>query len=295
MEAIEVKVVQPTFIGPTGPFSVEEVDAVRAFLFKSVRDVAWKVGLYGRQGAANWDEVTAKLRETITAIFFSVENRIAGLHNKEEKAPVLVARMLEGKNVALVSDAGTPGISDPGYFLINLAVDQKVPVVPIPGATAAIAALSISGLPTDSFVFEGFLPGRHAARLKRLEQLKQEKRTMVLYEAPHRIHQTIDDMVTVLGDRKAVATRELTKIHEEAIRGTLPEIRDHLAKRTTKGEFTIIVHGAEEHPRQANIDPAEYLRNLILHQGLSKKDAVAAAAKELGLPKKEVYKESLKI
>jgi 16S rRNA (cytidine1402-2'-O)-methyltransferase len=216
-------------------------------------------------------------------------------HNKEEKAPVLIAKMLEGKNVALVSDAGTPGISDPGYFLINLAVDQKVPVVPIPGATAAIAALSISGLPTDSFVFEGFLPGRHAGRLKRLQELKQEKRTLVLYEAPHRIHQTIDDMMTVLGDRKAVVTRELTKVHEEAVRGTLSEIRDHLAKGTTKGEFTIIVHGAEKHPAQATIDPAEYLRNLILHQGLSKKDAVAVAAKDLGLPKKDVYKESLKI
>jgi 16S rRNA (cytidine1402-2'-O)-methyltransferase len=216
-------------------------------------------------------------------------------HNKEEKAPVLIAKMLEGKSVALVSDAGTPGISDPGYFLINLAVHEKIAVVPIPGATAAIAALSISGLPTDSFVFEGFLPSRHAARLKRLEQLKQEKRTLVLYEAPHRIRQTIDDMFTVLGDRKAVATRELTKIHEEAIRGALSDIRDHLAKGTTKGEFTIIIHGAEEHPAQANIDPAEYLRNLILHQGLSKKDAVAVAAKDLGLPKKDVYKESLKI
>jgi 16S rRNA (cytidine1402-2'-O)-methyltransferase len=216
-------------------------------------------------------------------------------HNKEEKAPVLVARMLEGKNVALVSDAGTPGISDPGYFLINLAVDQKVPVVPVPGATAAIAALSISGLPTDSFVFEGFLPSRHTARMRRLEELKQEKRTLVLYEAPHRIHQTIDDMAAVLGDRKAVMTRELTKVHEETIRGTLSEIRDHLIKGSSKGEFTVIVHGAEEHPAQANIDPAEYLRNLMLHQGLSKKDAVAAAAKDLGLPKKDVYKESLKL
>jgi len=216
-------------------------------------------------------------------------------HNKEEKAPVLVSRMLEGRSVALVSDAGTPGISDPGYFLINLAVHENIPVVPIPGATAAIAALSISGLPTDSFVFEGFLPNRHAARIKRLEELRPEKRTLVLYEAPHRIHQTIDDLVNILCDRKAVATRELTKVHEEAIRGTLSEVRDHLAKGTSKGEFTVIVHGAEEHPAQAHIDPGEYLRNLMLHQGLSKKEAVAVTAKDLGLPKKDVYKESLKI
>src|SRR5512144_1406446 len=120
-------------------------------------------------------------------------------HNKEEKAPVLVARLLEGGNVALVTDAGTPGISDPGYFLINLAVDQKVPVVPIPGATAAIAALSISGLPTDSFVFEGFLPAKHGARLKRLQKLAKEERTIILYEAPHKIVKTIEDMIEVFG------------------------------------------------------------------------------------------------
>lgn len=216
-------------------------------------------------------------------------------HNKEEKAPVLVARMLEGKNVALVTDAGTPGISDPGYFLINLAVDQKVRVVPIPGATAAIAALSVSGLPTDSFVFEGFLPSKQTARRRRLEELKDEKRTLVFYEAPHRIINTIEDMTTVLGDRKAVVTRELTKIHEEAIRGTLPEVLDHLNKGSFKGEFTIIVHGATDKPVDQNIDTKEYLKNLMLHRGMTKKEAIAAAAEELGLPKKEVYKESLEI
>jgi 16S rRNA (cytidine1402-2'-O)-methyltransferase len=216
-------------------------------------------------------------------------------HNKAEKAPVLVSRMLEGKSIALVSDAGTPGISDPGYFLIKLAVDQHVPVVTIPGATAAIAALSISGLPTDSFVFEGFLPSRHTARVKRLGELQKEQRTLVVYEAPHRIRQTIGDLLNVLGDRKAVVTRELTKVHEEVIRGTLSGIQGHLAKGTSKGEFTVIVHGAEEHPPQATMDPREYLRNLMLHHGLSKKEAVAAAAKDLGLPKKDVYKESLKL
>jgi 16S rRNA (cytidine1402-2'-O)-methyltransferase len=216
-------------------------------------------------------------------------------HNKEEKAPVLVARLLEGKNVALVSDAGTPGISDPGYFLINLAVDRKVPVVPIPGATAAIAALSISGLPTDSFVFEGFLPSKQSARRKRLEELKSEKRTLVFYEAPHRIINTVEDMAAVFGAREAVVTRELTKVHEEAVRGSLNDVLEHLNKGSFKGEFTIIVHGATEGQRNQDIDTAEYLRNLMLHRGLTKKEAVAAAAEELGLPKKEVYKESLKI
>ncbi|MDA8100714.1 MAG: 16S rRNA (cytidine(1402)-2'-O)-methyltransferase [Nitrospiraceae bacterium] len=216
-------------------------------------------------------------------------------HNKEEKGPVLVSRLLEGKNVALVSDAGTPGISDPGYFLINLAVDQQIPVVPIPGATAAIAALSVSGLPTDSFVFEGFLPGKHQARLKRLELLKPETRTLVLYEAPHRIHQALEDMLSVLGDRKAVVMRELTKIHEQALRGTLSSIREQLRTGSDKGEFTLVVHGKTDEPAQQDIDIAEHLKNLMLHRGMTKKEAIAAATEELGLPKKEIYKESLKL
>lgn len=216
-------------------------------------------------------------------------------HNKEEKAPVLLTRMLEGKNVALVSDAGTPGISDPGYFLINLAVDQKIPVIPIPGATAAITALSISGLPTDRFVFEGFLPAKQSARTKRLNELAAEERTLIFYEAPHKIIKTIEDMISVFGDRNAVVTRELTKIHEEIIRAKLSDVLKQLKQKTVKGEITIIVHGASKEPLKKDIDTAVYLKNLMLHRGLTKKEAIAAAAEELGLPKKEVYKESLKI
>ena len=120
---------------------------------------------------------------------YQIEKQLTSYHdhNKEEKGPVLVARLLEGRNIALVSDAGTPGVSDPGYFLINLAIDQKIPVVPIPGASAAIAALSVSGLPTDRFIFEGFLPAKRTGVLKTLEGLKQEKRTIIFYEAPHKI------------------------------------------------------------------------------------------------------------
>jgi len=216
-------------------------------------------------------------------------------HNKEEKAPVLVARMLEGKSMALVSGAGTPGISDPGYFLINLAIDRKIPVVPIPGATAAIAALSVSGMPTDRFLFEGFLPAKHLARLKRLQELSKEERTIIFYEAPHKIIRAVADMLAVLSDRRAVITRELTKIHEETIRGTLSECLKRLQEGTIKGEFTVILHGATKEPLQQDIDTAEYLKNLILHRGLSKKEAISAAAEELGVPKKDVYKESLKM
>ncbi len=216
-------------------------------------------------------------------------------HNKEEKAPVLVERMLEGKSVALVSDAGTPGISDPGYFLINLAIDQRIPVIPVPGATAAIAALSISGLPTDSFVFEGFLPAKHLARLRRLQGLLTEERTIIFYEAPHKIIKTVEDMLEVFGDRKAVVTRELTKVHEEVVRGTLSEVLKRLREGTVKGEFTVIVHGASSELRKQDIDTAAYLKNLMIHRHLGKKEAIIVAAEELGLPKKEVYKESLKL
>ncbi|MEK6744945.1 MAG: 16S rRNA (cytidine(1402)-2'-O)-methyltransferase [Nitrospirota bacterium] len=216
-------------------------------------------------------------------------------HNKEEKAPVLVSRLLEGKNVALVSDAGTPGISDPGYFLINLAIDQKVPVVPIPGATAAIAALSISGLPTDRFVFEGFLPSKHTARLKRLEELTKEERTLIFYEAPHRILQTLDDMLAVLGDRKAVLTRELTKVHEQVIRGSLSDVKKQLEAGSMKGEFTVILQAHQEGADREDISPEEYLKNLMIHRGLSKKEAIAITAHDLDIPKKEVYKIGLTI
>lgn len=228
---------------------------------------------------------------------YRIETRLTSYHdhNKEEKAPVLVARMLEGRSVALVSDAGTPGISDPGYFLINLAIDRKIPVVPIPGATAAIAALSVSGLPTDRFIFEGFLPAKQMARLKRLRELAKEERTLILYESPHKIIRAVGDMLEVFGDRHAVVTRELTKIYEETIRGTLSGILKRLQEGTIKGEFTIIIHGASTEPRKQDIDTAGYLKNLILHRGLSRKEAIAVTAEELGLPKKDVYKESLKM
>jgi 16S rRNA (cytidine1402-2'-O)-methyltransferase len=216
-------------------------------------------------------------------------------HNKEEKAPVLVARLLEGKSVALISDAGTPGISDPGYFLINLAADRGVPVVPLPGPVAAIAALSVSGLPTDAFAFEGFLPSRSAARVGRLRELAREERTLIFYEAPHRIVRTLEDILAAFGDRRAVLARELTKLHEEVLRGRLAEILARLRTGRVRGEVTVIVHGAAANAANADIDAAGYLKNLMLHRGLSVKDAVAIAAGELGMPKKDLYRESLKI
>jgi len=168
-------------------------------------------------------------------------------------------------------------------------------VVPIPGATAAIAALSVSGLPTDRFVFEGFLPSKHTARMKRLIELAKEERTLIFYEAPHRIMQALEDMQTVLGDRKAVLTRELTKVHEQVLRGRIPDVRRQLEAGSMKGEFTIIVEAAASGADRVNISPEEYLKNLILHRGLPKKEAIAVAAHDLGMPKKEIYKIGLMI
>ncbi len=216
-------------------------------------------------------------------------------HNKDEKAPILVARLLDGKNVALVSDAGTPGISDPGYVLINLAVDQQIPVVPIPGATAAITALSISGLPTDDFRFTGFLPQKQGARLARLRALAKDECTIIFYEAPHKIIRTIGEMLEIFGDRRAVITRELTKIHEQVLRGTLTELLAQLEEGPLKGEFTITVHGSSAEPHEQIVSTVEYLKDLMTQRGLTKKEAIATAADELGLPKKDVYKESLNI
>ena len=167
-------------------------------------------------------------------------------HNKEDKAPVLVQYLMEGQSVALVTDAGTPSISDPGYFLINRCIQAGISIVPIPGASAFLAALSVSGLPTDSFIFEGFLSRKRTARLKRLETLKAEPRTILFFESPHRLIGCLKDMLTVLGDRRVVLARELTKIHEEVVRNRLSTMLSQLSNRTVRGEITLAVEGSRK-------------------------------------------------
>lgn len=177
---------------------------------------------------------------------YKIHTKLTSYHdyNKEEKAEVLIQHLKEGSSVALVADAGTPGISDPGYFLINRCIQTGIPVVPIPGASAFLAALSISGLPTDSFVFEGFLPRKRTARLKRLETLKTEPRTLIFYEAPHRLIVCLSDLLKVLGDRRVVIAWELTKTFEEILRGRPSEILPELSSRTIRGEITLVVEGS---------------------------------------------------
>lgn len=165
-------------------------------------------------------------------------------HNKVRQAPHLLALLQQGRSVALVTDAGTPGISDPAYYLLQTLLPHAIPVVPIPGPTAAIAALSVAGLPTDRFVFEGFLPTKSGRRQQRLELLSNEARTMVLYESPHRLMRLLQEIVTHLGpERRVVVARELTKRFEEILRGTASEVLDTLQNRTVRGECTVLIAG----------------------------------------------------
>jgi len=164
-------------------------------------------------------------------------------HNEAQKAPELVRRLATGASIALVSEAGTPLISDPGYRLMQLAIAQGIPIVPIPGACAAIAALTIAGLPIDRFAFEGFLPKRPGKRRRRLEELRSESRTMIFYESPRRICALLADMQAVWGDRRIVLARELTKKFEEILRGRLSEVQALLAERPPLGEVTLVVEG----------------------------------------------------
>lgn len=167
-------------------------------------------------------------------------------HNKQRQASHLLALLQEGQNIALVTDAGTPCISDPGYFLLQTLIAHAIPIVPIPGPAAVMAALSVAGLPTDRFVFEGFLPPKGGKRRQRLEALRQEPRTIVVYESPHRLLRLLQDLVTHFGpERRVVLTRELTKHFEETRRGTASTLLEDLQGRTIRGECTVVIAGAE--------------------------------------------------
>lgn len=168
--------------------------------------------------------------------------------NKETKAPVLVARMIEGGSVALVSDAGMPTISDPGYFLINRCIDAGIRVVPVPGPSAVMAALTASGLPTDAFHFEGFLPKPSGRLGRRLEALREYPGTIVLFESPQRLEKTLRAILAAWGNRRAVVARELTKIHEEWLRGPIEDLIADIERRPRRGEITLLVEGRRERP-----------------------------------------------
>ncbi|AFY33587.1 16S rRNA (cytidine(1402)-2'-O)-methyltransferase [Calothrix sp. PCC 7507] len=217
-------------------------------------------------------------------------------HNRNSRIPELLAHLTNDKAIALVSDAGMPGISDPGYELVLACIGAGIPVVPIPGASAAITALSASGLPTDRFVFEGFLSAKAQQRREHLEFLQTECRTLIFYESPHRLRDSLQDLAEMLGsDRQIVLARELTKFYEEFWRGTIAEAIAHYSQREPQGEYTLVLAGSP--PSQHQLTEAELKTELqqLISQGISRSQASRQLAKFTSLPRRQVYQIALSL
>lgn len=222
-------------------------------------------------------------------------------HNKKTKGDEIIGLIFQGKNVALVSDAGMPCVSDPGEDLVRLCVEKGIEVIPIPGPSASLTALSISGLPTSRFVFEGFLPTKGKERKERLERLRKENRTIILYEAPHRLMTTLKDLKEYMGNVNISISRELTKKFEETLRTDLEGAIEEFSNRNIRGEFVLILEGKS--PEAIKEDEEKHWKDIsikdhiimYMDKGLSKKEAVALVAKERGISKKEVYSISIEI
>jgi 16S rRNA (cytidine1402-2'-O)-methyltransferase len=213
-------------------------------------------------------------------------------HNEKTKAQDLVARLARGQNIALVSDAGTPTISDPGFRLVVQAIRAGVRIVPVPGASALTAVLSATGLPTDRFVFEGFLPAKKRQRRERLQTLRDETRTLVFYEAPHRLKDALDDIHELLGNRDAVLAREVSKIHEEFLRGPVNELVRALGSGDVRGEVTLIISGSAGESR-VNEDLLKAEIRELQGKGLRVKEIAEVLGEKFGYPKKEIYRLAL--
>jgi len=228
---------------------------------------------------------------------FGINARTLSYHeyNERERAEQLCELLEQGKNIALVSDAGTPLISDPGFRIVNAAIERGINVVPIPGSAAFVAALAASGLPTGQFLFAGFLPARATARRAKLEELSATPATLVFYEAPHRIASSLKDAAEVLGNRQAVIARELTKLHEEIMRGSLRELAEQFESRTAKGEIVLLIDGANKTSSSrdgASASPETLIARVseLEQQGTDSKEALKVAARELGLKRAEAYR-----
>jgi 16S rRNA (cytidine1402-2'-O)-methyltransferase len=214
-------------------------------------------------------------------------------HNERWKGKRILEALAAGRDVALVSDAGTPGVSDPGFRLVREAHAARVPVIPIPGPSAVVAALSVSGLPTDRFLFVGFLPSRAGARRRALADLKERRETLVIYESPLRLAESLADMIAAWGDREAFLAREATKLHEEYLRGRLSELREALSSReAVRGETTLVVAGAEEGAVASAEAPEEIFARLVA-EGRTRRQAVKEVARMTGLVAREVYRRVL--
>ena len=229
---------------------------------------------------------------------FEIKTPLTSYHefNKYDKAKVLVNRMLGGENIALITDAGTPGISDPGEELVRQCYEAGVEVTSLPGAAACVTALTLSGLSTRRFAFEAFLPADKKEKAAILEELKSETRTIIIYEAPHRLKKTIAELLSVLGNRKLTAVKELTKLHENVFLTTFEEALDYYEENEPRGEFVLVIEGRkieelkkEKEASFQEMDINEHMK-LYLDNGMDKKEAMKAVAVDRGIPKREVYK-----
>ena len=262
----------PTPIGNLGDISQRMADTLEQVDFIAAEDTRVTVKLLNHLG----------IKKPMTAYH---------RHNLDTAGPAVLNRLLAGESCALVTDAGTPAISDPGEDLVALCAGAGVQVCAIPGPCALSTALSVAGLPTARFTFEGFLPQNKKNRRARLEALREEERTMVFYEAPHKLSATLEELAQVLGaDRRAVLCRELTKLHEEILRTTLGELAAEYRQREPRGEFVLVVEGAApQEEEQADLDGALARVEALRAQGLSLKQASAQAAAEFGCRRRELY------
>ncbi len=261
-----------TPIGNLSDFSPRAIEALQACDFIAAEDT----------------RVTLKLLN-----HFGIQKPLVSYHdhNRRERGEHLCARLLAGENGVLVSDAGMPAISDPGEDLVDLCHQKGIPVGVVPGPTAVCSALALAGLPTGRFTFEGFLDVNKKPRRAHLESIKNETRTMVFYEAPHKLKATLADLLAALGDRRIALVREITKIHEEVIRTTLAEACEKYQQEDPRGEFVLVVEGAAPAEKTAATpEEAAALARAYLAEGMSPSEAAKTAASECGLKKGEVYK-----
>lgn len=262
----------------------------------------------------NQDDITLRALKTLARVdlvaaedtrhtgrflsFHKIKTRLISYHehNEKERTPELIDRLKKGATIALVSNAGTPTVSDPGYRLVREAINHDIKVIPIPGASAVVAALSVSGLPTDSFVFVGFPAKKKGKRLTQLKELVSEQRTIVFYESPKRILGFLDEIMQIMGDRNAILCRELTKLHEEFVRGVLSEIVFDLKNRPSiKGECTLLLTGCEGHERISIATIRNEIENEMKTSGFKLTDLSKKVAKKYGIPSRRVYDEALRI
>ncbi len=260
-----------TPLGHLGDVSARALEVLRGVSLVACEDTRRAAHLLGAHGIT-----------TRTTSFFE--------HNERWKGERILEALRRGQDVALVSDAGTPGVCDPGFRLVRDARAEGIPVLPVPGPSALVAALSVSGLPTDRFFFGGFLPARASARRRELEELAGITATVVLFESPVRILAALAVMAAAFGDREAFLAREMTKVHEEYLRGRLLELRDRLADREAiKGEIVLVVAGASSPPPDTH-ESLEALYARLVGEGKTRREAVKEAARLLGLPAREVYR-----